>query len=69
MPEVKSAQEATKIAHSFVKQYRTYARPMKAVRENDIWLVEIDVGAFVAKVANIKIDVKTADILEYTIPD
>ena len=68
MPEVKSAREATKIAYSFVNQYRTYARPMKAVRENDIWLVEIDVGVLATKVANVKIDAKTADILEYTIP-
>jgi len=66
--EVKSAAEATEIARSFIKKYRWYTRPLKAVREDDAWLVEIDVGAVFTVIAKIKVDVKSGDILEYTIP-
>ena len=66
--EVKSAAEATEIAQSFIKKYRWYTRPLKAVRENDAWLVEIDVGPLFTIIAKIKVDAKSGDILEYTIP-
>ena len=69
MPEeVKSAAEATEIAVSFIKKYRTYTRVLKAVREGDVWLVEIDVGPLSATIAKIKVDANTGIILEYTIP-
>lgn len=66
--EIKSAEEATEKAHSFIKKYRSYTRPLKAEQEGDSWLVEIDVGPFITKIAKIKIDAKTGDILEYNIP-
>ena len=66
--EVKSAAEATERAQRFIKKYRTYTRPLKAVREDDTWLVEIDVGPIFAIIAKIKVDAKSGDILEYTIP-
>jgi len=69
MPEeVKSAKEATEIALSFIKKYRFIARPLKAVREDNTWLVEIDVGPLFVTVAKIKVDAKSGDVLEYTIP-
>ncbi len=66
--EINSAEEATEIAVSFIKKHRWYTRPLKAVREDDVWLVEIDVGPLFAVVAKVKIDAKTGKILEYTIP-
>ena len=66
--EVKSAKEATEIAQSFIKKYRTIVRPLKAVREGDTWLVEVDVGPIFVAVAKVKIDAKSGDILEYIIP-
>jgi uncharacterized membrane protein YkoI len=66
--EVKSAREATEIARSFIQKYRFIARPLKAVREDDTWLVEIDVGPWSVKVAKVKLDAKSGDILEYNIP-
>ena len=66
--EVKSAREATEIAVEFIKKYRWYTRPLKAVREGDTWLVEIDVGPIFTAVAEIKVDAKSGDILKYTIP-
>ena len=65
---VKSAREATEIAVDFVKKYRSYVRPVKAVREGGTWLVEIDVGPIFTAMAKIKIDAKSGDILEYNIP-
>jgi len=66
--EVKSAASATEIAVSFIKKYRWYARPIKAVRENNTWLVEIDVGPVLTAVAKVKLDAVSGDILEYDIP-
>ncbi len=68
MPEVKSAREATEIAVTFIKGYYSYAKPIKAVREGNNWLVEIDTGVVVTKITKVKIDVKTGDILEYIAP-
>ena len=69
MPEeVKSAQKATEIAQTFIKKYRTFARPLKAVKEGDNWLVEIDVGPLFTMVAKIKVDGKSGDIVEYSLP-
>lgn len=65
--EVKTASEATDIALTFMKKYRWFARPLKAVREGDVWFVEIDVGPLTTDVAKVKIDAKTGDILEYTV--
>ena len=69
MPEeAASATKATEIAHSFVKKYRFPARPLKAVREEDTWLVEIDVGPILPAVARVKVDASSGEILEYDIP-
>ena len=66
--EVKSAKEATEIALSFIKKCRIYTRPLKAVRDDGTWLVDIDVGPVYITIAKIKVDAKSGDILEYTIP-
>jgi len=66
--EVKSAPEATEIANKFIKKHRFFTRPIKAVREDDTWLVEIDVGVITTEIAKVKIDAKSGDILEYDIP-
>lgn len=67
--KVETAEEAMDIAHTFIKKYSTVALPMKAVKEGDVWLVDIDVGALAVKIAKIKIDAKTGDILNYEIPE
>jgi hypothetical protein len=66
--EVKSAEEATEVAQSFIQKYRFFARPLKAVRQDDSWLVEFDVGPLTIMIAKVKVDAKSGDILEYTIP-
>lgn len=66
--EVKTAQQATDVVVSFIKKYRPIARPLKAVKEDGIWLVEVDVGAIFTAVAKAKVDAKSGDILEYHIP-
>jgi len=67
--EVESAAKATEIAHSFIKKYRPIALPLKAIRENDVWNVEIDVGPLAVKIAKVKIDAKTGGIISYEIPE
>ncbi len=66
--EVKSAAEATKIARSYVGQYYFFSRPVKAVRENDTWFVDLDVGPLDTEIAKVKIDAKSGEILGYDIP-
>jgi hypothetical protein len=65
---IKTAEEATDKARSFVKKYRAYAKPLRAIRVGECWSVEIDVVAFISKIAKIKIDAKTGDVVEYNIP-
>ena len=66
--KVESAVEATDIALAFVKEHRQFARPLKAVREDDIWLVEIDVGPLFLSLAKLKLDARTGKVIEYNIP-
>ncbi len=67
--KVDTADKAMEIAHSFIKKYNPVALPLKAVREDDVWLVDIDVGALAVKIAKVKIDARTGDILSYKIPE
>ena len=66
--KVDTADKAREIAHSFIKKYSPVALPMKAEREGDVWLVDIDVGALAVKIAKVKVDARTGDILSYEIP-
>jgi len=66
--KVDTADKAMEIAHSFIKKYSPVALPLKAVREDDVWLVDIDVGALAVKIAKVKVDARTGDILSYEIP-
>ncbi|MBI2831391.1 MAG: hypothetical protein HYX79_03950 [Chloroflexi bacterium] len=65
---INTAEEATNVALNFIKKHRWWARPLRAIQENGIWLVEVDVGPVYAAVAKVKIDAKSGDILEYSIP-
>lgn len=67
--KVDTADKAMEIAHSFIKKYVPVALPLKAERKGDEWLVDIDVGALAVKVAKVKVDAKTGDILSYEIPE
>ena len=67
--KVDTADKAMEIAHSFIKKYSPVALPLKAVKEGDVWLVDIDVGALAVKVAKVKVDARTGDILSYEIPE
>lgn len=67
--KVDTADKAMEIAHSFIKKYSPVALPLKAAKKNDVWLVDIDVGALAVKIAKVKVDAKTGDILSYNIPE
>ena len=66
--EVKSAPEATQIAEKFVEKHFFFTRPLTAIRKDDTWTVEIDVGPIIISVATVKIDAKSREILEYSFP-
>lgn len=67
--KVDTADKAMDIAHSFIKKYSPVALPLKAVKEGDVWLVDIDIGPLAVKVAKVKVDARTGDILSYEIPE
>lgn len=67
---VRTAGQATDIALDFIRKHRLFspALALRAVREGGTWLVEVDVGLIAVKLAKVKIDGNTGDILEYDIP-
>jgi len=66
--KVDTADKAMEIAHTFIKKYTPVALPLKAEKEGNVWLVDIDVGALAVKIAKVKVDARTGDILSYDIP-
>lgn len=68
MVEIKSAQEATKVATTFLKQYYFFLRPVSAAKQDDTWIVKIDVGLVSKEIAEVKIDTLTSEIIEYSFP-
>jgi hypothetical protein len=58
-----TAEEAMDIAYSFMKKDCSVALPLKAERQDDIWLVDIDIGAVKVEIVRVKLDAKTGDIL------
>lgn len=66
---VRNAEQATKIAESFIKKKGYgWVRPLKAVKQDGIWLVELDVGVLLTIVAQVKVNAESGEILEYEIP-
>ena len=70
--EIRNAEEATERALTFLQSKyplrRLSARPAKATRENNVWSVDLDVGIIRVMIANFKIDAKTGEIIQYSIP-
>ncbi len=56
-------EEAMHVAHAFMKKDNPVALPLKAVRRDDIWLVDVDIGAVRMEIVRVKIDAKTGEIL------
>ncbi len=64
---VKSAEEAIDIGMAFIKKSYAYAWPIKATKEGDYWHVEIDIGIFQKKIAEIIIDASSGEITKFTV--
>ena len=65
MAEITSAQEAIDIASEFIEPHYPWHRPLKAVRQAGIWIVEFDVGAVRVETATVKIDADTKEVKEF----
>ena len=65
---VEGAEKATEIAVSFIKKHYFIAMPKKAVREGNFWIIEIDVGFVSPRIAKVKLDAETGNIIDYTVP-
>ena len=65
MPEITSADEAINVASRFIEPHYPWHQPLKAVKEQNIWLVEFDVGALRVETAVVKIDAATREVKEF----
>lgn len=69
MPVVDSAEQATAIALSFLKDGGwAFPRAVGAHKENTVWVVQVDVGAVLYRVATVRIDASSGTIIDYNIP-
>lgn len=66
--KVDSADKATELAVAFLEKHYYYVKPVKAVREEDIWTVEVDVGLLSVQIAKVSIDANKSSIIQYSIP-
>jgi hypothetical protein len=60
---INDAEEAMHVAHFFMKKDNPVALPLKAVRRDDFWLVDVDIGAVRMEIVRVKLDAKTGKIL------
>ncbi len=65
MTTITSAQEAIDIAQQFIEPHYPWHKPLKALREDDVWLVEFDVGAVRVETVVVRIDASTKEIREF----
>ncbi|MFQ6075570.1 MAG: hypothetical protein ACE5Z5_05490 [Candidatus Bathyarchaeia archaeon] len=72
MPEIRNAEQATDKALSFLREKypsrARVARPARAFKEDGVWQIQLDLGIARVLIATLKIDAKTGEILEYSIP-
>lgn len=68
MQTIESADKATELAVAFLKKYYPWLFPLRATREQDIWTVEVDVGAFKTKLAKVRVDARDSSIVDFSIP-
>ena len=65
MAEITSAKEAIGLAQNFIEPHYPWHRPVKAIRQDGVWIVEFDVGAVDVEIASMKIDAITGEITEF----
>ncbi len=69
MAKIESAEKATEVAVSFLKQYHTVLqRPHRARIDQGTWVVEVDIGAIFTRMAKVIIDQESGNIMEYEVP-
>jgi hypothetical protein len=65
--KVKDDLDAMDIANAFMKKDNPVALPLNAVRRDDIWLVDVDIGAVRMEIVRVKIEAKTGKILSHEV--
>ena len=67
MADVKTGSEATEIAVTFLGKFYSFPQPSKATKQDDTWVLEVDVGLGRRRTAKVKVDAKTGEIIEYEV--
>lgn len=65
--KVRDDLDAMDIANAFMKKDNPVALPLKAVRRDDIWLVDVDIGAVRMEIVRVKIEARTGKILSHEV--
>jgi uncharacterized coiled-coil DUF342 family protein len=63
LEKVANAEDAMAVANAFMKKDNSVALPLKAVRRDEVWVVDVDIGAVRMEIVRVKIDAKTGGIL------
>jgi hypothetical protein len=61
--KVDDSLDAMAIANAFMMKDHPVALPLKAVRQDDVWLVDVDIGTVRLEIVRVKIDANTGNIL------
>ncbi len=69
MPGIRvgTAQDAIEIATTFLERYWTPVRPLRAERDDDLWVVTFEVGSVEPRSGIVKIGRKTGKIIDYVV--
>jgi hypothetical protein len=63
--KVDNAEDAMAVANAFMKKDNSVALPLKAVRRDEVWVVDVDIGEVRMEIVRVKIDAKTGGILSH----
>ena len=63
--KIRTAEDATEAVVSFFQKHYPFLQPLKAVRQDGYWVVEIDVGAVKKRVIKAKLNATTGQMEEY----
>lgn len=67
--KVKTADQATQIAVTFVQRYYKFVFPIETKKEDHRWIVDLDVSVFRPKIARVKVSSVTGDVENFSVRD
>ena len=63
--KIRTAEDATEAVISFFQKHYPFLQPLKAEKQDGVWVVEVDVGALKKRVIRARLSAATGQIEEY----